>query len=87
MIDEITLAFDTLTAAAAELGYSIHGVPRDGNCLFSAIAYQLESVGIQNIDAQSLRKTVVNYIRDNHLLMVCSEFVPEPANVTHCCHS
>ena len=39
MIDEITLAFDTLTAAAAELGYSIHGVPRDGNCLFSAIAY------------------------------------------------
>ena len=41
--DKITLAFDTLTAAAAELGYSIHDVPRDGNCLFSAIAYQLES--------------------------------------------
>jgi len=55
--DEITLAFDTLTAAAAELGYSIHDLPRDGYCLFSAIAYQLEPIGIQSDDAQTLRNS------------------------------
>ena len=55
--DEITLAFDTLTAAAAERGYSIHDLPRAGYCLFSAIAYQLESIGIQSDDAQTLRNS------------------------------
>ena len=30
---------------------SIHDVPHDGDCLFSAIGYQLDSIDIQNIDA------------------------------------
>ena len=69
--DKMTLAFDTLTATAAELGYSIHGVPCDGNCLFSAIAYQLESIGIQSVDAQTLRKMAVNYLRSNPFVDGC----------------
>ena len=48
--DEITLAFDTLTAAAAELVYSIHDVSHDGNYLFTAIVYQLESIGVSSTD-------------------------------------
>ena len=78
--DDITTAFDTLKVAAAEIGFSIHEVPRDGDCLFSAIAYQLHSIGLQNIDAQTLRKLVVNYLRDNPFVdnVHYSEFQPEP---------
>ena len=54
--DEITLAFDTLTAAAAELVYSIHDVPCDGNYLFTAIVYQLESIGVSNTDDLMMRQ-------------------------------
>ena len=39
-----TRAKSTLARVAQENGFAIHHVPYDGNCLFSAVAYQLESV-------------------------------------------
>ena len=40
--EEVTLNF-----IAQERGFSIRDVPTDGNCLFSAVAVQLDSLGIQ----------------------------------------
>ena len=37
----------TLNSVAKERGFSVRDVPRDGNCLFSAMAVQLDSLGIQ----------------------------------------
>ena len=36
-----------LNSLARERGFSIRDVPRDGDCLFSAVAVQLNSLGIQ----------------------------------------
>ena len=44
-----------------EHGYTIHDVPSDGNCLFSAVAYQLQSIGY-NVDESSLREEVCEYL-------------------------
>ena len=78
--DEIATAYGALTAAAEELGFSIHEVPRDGNCLFSAIASQLDSLGVQDVDAHTLRKMVVSYLRENPFVdgTHYSTFLPEP---------
>ena len=36
------MAFTTLQELARDNGFTIHDVPRDGNCMFSALAYQLQ---------------------------------------------
>ena len=33
--------------------------------IFHAVAYQLDSIGVQNVDAQTLRKMAVSYLREN----------------------
>ena len=69
--------------------YSIYDVPCDGNCLFSAITYQLESIGIQSVDAQTLRKMAVNYLRSNPFVdgVHYSEFVPEAVECDNVCNA
>ena len=51
-----------LTRIAKENGYIIHDVPADGDCLFSSIAYQLQS---SNIDKHTLRRMLVSYFEDH----------------------
>ncbi len=63
--DDIATAYSALTAAAKELGYGIHEVPRNGNCMFAAVAYQIESIGMQGLDAQTLREMVMRYLTEN----------------------
>jgi len=69
--------------------YSIHDLPHEGNCLFTAIVYQLESIGIQSVDAQTLRKTAVNYLRNNLFVdgFHCSEFVLEAVACDNACNA
>ena len=38
----------------------VHDVPGDGNCLFNAVAYQLESV-----NASEMREIVANHLDNN----------------------
>ena len=45
-VDCADSAFTTLTALASHCGFIIHDVPRDGNCMFSALAYQLQHAGM-----------------------------------------
>ena len=71
--------FDILCSRAKANGFNIHNVPSDGNCLFSAITYQLPSIGMQYIDPQALRLMVVDYLEQNPIINgthYC-EFLPE----------
>ena len=47
-----------LTSLARERGFTLKDVPRDGNCLFSAVQLQLSNV-------QSLRQQLVSYFEDH----------------------
>ena len=48
--DLFSLALHELEAKAHQSGFSIHVVPYDGNCMFSALSYQLQSIGVSNSD-------------------------------------
>lgn len=48
-------------------GYTVHDVPSDGNCLFSALAHQLN---LPLHQASTVRKDLVNYLRSHHSEMV-----------------
>ena len=44
------------------MGFVIKDVPADGDCLFSAISVQLESIGIESRD---LRSAIAHYMEQN----------------------
>ena len=54
-----------LAAMAENIGFEIHDVPSDGDCLFSAVVFQLPSIGLQPMSAQQLRANVVDYLKEN----------------------
>ena len=56
----IAIASNRLSTLAREKGFTVHDVPRDGNCLFNAVAYKLESVS-----ASEMRETVANHLEGN----------------------
>ena len=47
---------------AKDRGFVIHDVPGDNKCFFHAVLYQLHNIGIQSIDAKTLKSIVVNYL-------------------------
>ena len=52
----------TLNSLARDRGFSVRDVPRDGKCLFSAVAVQLDRLGIQSGET-SLREQLVEYLQ------------------------
>ena len=68
--DNLLTAVETITR---QNGFTIHDVPYDGNCMFSAIVYQLNSTGICEI---RLRQTVADYLETN-IASYC-DFVCQP---------
>ena len=61
-VDDVITAYSVLSRVARERGFTIHEVPRDGNCLFMAISYQLKHC---QIDSDVMRSMLVTYLRDN----------------------
>ena len=59
------IASNILKTLADKNGFTTHDVPYDGNCMFSAIAYQLQSIGRCGIDASKLREMVANNLENN----------------------
>ena len=76
--DSFSVALHELEAKAHQSGFSIHDVPYDGNCMFSALSYQLQSIGVSNSD--ELRQMVANYLESN-AASYCN-FVSQPV-VSH----
>lgn len=71
LAEEVAVASNTLKALAQQNGFTIHDVPRDGNCQFSAIAYQLEFV-----NASETREIVANHLENNSVFYY--DFLPQP---------
>ena len=74
--DALTVAFSVLERAARENGFAIHDVPYDGDCLFSSIAYQLESIAACRVDKNTLREILVDHLESNSNLY--KRFVCQP---------
>ena len=53
--DALLTAVHKLETIGGQNGFTIHDVPYDGNCMFSAIAYQLNNTGICDFDSNTLR--------------------------------
>ena len=62
--DPLLLAVLDLETIASQNGFTINDVPADGDCMFSAIVYQLINIGI-DVDSQTLRQNVADYLRAN----------------------
>ena len=71
--DALAVAFNVLERAAWQNGFAIHDVPYDGDCLFSSIAYQLESIAACRVDKNTLREMLVDHLESNS-----KRFVSQP---------
>ena len=63
--DEFTTALCQLKVLAQQNNFAIHDVPYDGNCMFSAVSYQLQTTGVCNIDSSALREKVADHFEAN----------------------
>ena len=55
----------TLETIASENGFTVHYVAADGAYMFSAIAYQLNSSNICDVDSRLLREMAADYLQSN----------------------
>ena len=56
------VALCELETLARVNSFTIHDVPYDGNCMFSAVTYQLQSSGVCDIESHELRQMVVDHL-------------------------
>ena len=76
--DEFSTALQQLKARAHENSFSIHDVPYDGDCMFSAVSYQLQANGVCNVDSNELRQKVADHLQANAALY--RDFLCEPVS-------
>ena len=62
---DINTSYIDLVCLARQHGLAVHNVPGDGDCLFHAISYQLEHIGLPSTSGPSLRADVVSHLRAN----------------------
>lgn len=66
MNDEIENAENRLKKNCHNLNLSFRKeTSRDGNCLFEAVASQLNDLGIKEMSAQEMRQEVIEYLMEN----------------------
>ena len=70
--DEFSTALCQLKVLANQNNFAIHDVPYDGNCMFSAVSYQLQTSGVCNVDTSDLRQKVADHLKQMHLCIVVS---------------
>ena len=56
--DEFSIALHQLKVLASQNNFTVHDVPYDGNCMFSAVSYQLQTTGVCSVDSSELRQKV-----------------------------
>ena len=76
--DEFSRALHQLKVLAHENSYVIHDVPYDGNCMFSAVSYQLQANGVCSADSSELRQKVADHLEAN-AAFYC-DFLCEPVS-------
>ena len=75
----VLIPLRNLETQASQNGFTIHNVPYDGDCMFSAIVYQLNSSGVCDFDSKALRQAVVDYLHANQARYYC-DFVCQPVD-------
>ena len=73
---EFSIALQRLKAVAKQNSFTIHDVPLDGNCMFSAISYQLQANGVYSADNSKLRQKVADHLEVNAQLYI--DFLCQP---------
>ena len=76
--DEFSTALRQLKARAHQNSFSIHNVPYDGDCMISAVSYQLQANGVCNVDSNELRQKVADHLQANAALYC--DFLCEPVS-------
>ena len=74
--DEFSTALRQLKARAHQKSFSIHDVPYDGDCMLSAVSYQLQANSLCNVDSNELRQKVADHVQVNEALY--RDFLCEP---------
>ena len=64
LLDCIDQGMATLTSLASEREFVVRDVPRDGDCLFSAVQLQLEKLGVQ-VRKDALRQQLAAYLEEH----------------------
>ena len=62
--NHVSVYTNMLESFARQHGFLVHNVPGDGDCLFSAVAYQLQNVG-HDVNKSTLRQMVATYLSDH----------------------
>ena len=63
---------EELTTIASDKGFRISDNQGSGNCMFHALSEQLETVKGIKIQHEQLRRSLVQYLRENSELVSCS---------------
>ena len=63
--DKFSIALKKLKSLAFQNGFTIHDVPFDGSCMFSAISHQLQTSKVCNVDSSELRNKVADHLEAN----------------------
>jgi hypothetical protein len=58
-------SIQTLLNLAHAKGFELQNVPGDGNCLFHAVSFQLDYLGMEPMDAAEIRSSLVQYLTQN----------------------
>ena len=66
--DELSLALQKLKSLALQNSFTIYDVPYDGNCMFSAIAHQLQTSDVCDVDSSELRQMLASHMEANAAL-------------------
>ena len=74
--DEFSIAMRQLELLVQQNNFSIHDVLYDGNCMFSAVSYQLETSGVCTVDSNELRQKVADHLESNAALY--RDFLSQP---------
>ena len=76
--DAFSTALQQLKSSAHQNSLTIHDVPYDGDCMFSAISYQLQKNGVCNADSNKLRQKVADHLEANAALYC--DFLCQPVS-------
>ena len=74
--NEFSTALCQLKVLACQNNFAIHDVPYDGNCMFSAVSYQLQTTGVCNVESSDLRQKVADHLEANACTFVLSLPIP-----------
>ena len=73
--NNLSAAVAKLHTLAEQYGFVRHHIPANGDCMFGAIAYQLNSQDICDVDSCLLREMAADVITKLHIVILCASLL------------